>query len=89
MLKGLQSKKHSIFQFLFSVLMQKNGYTQKTGDWIEVEGHITIKVIPKEDGTKLRYTNLVAQSIFFGPNAYRNSAAQTTEMQVPNEDIAY
>ena len=67
----------------------QDGNTQKTGNWIDVEGHITIKVIPKEDGTKLRYTNLVAQSIFFGPNAYRNSAAQTTEMQVPNEDIAY
>ena len=66
---------------------------KKKGDWIEVEGHITMKVITKEDGNKLQYTNLVAQSVFYGPNALRkdnNTAGHAKEdLQFTNDNMPY
>lgn len=77
---------------VFGPNAEKLATYKKTGDWIEVEGHVVIKVIPKEDGSKLRYTNLVAQSIFFGPNAHRkenNGAMQEDETQMHSEEMPY
>ena len=78
--KNAEGKTEQKVQFIpFSVFgptAERLANYKKKGDWIEVEGHIVIKTIPKEDGSNLQYTNLVAQSVFYGPSAQAKEMAE-------------
>lgn len=83
--KNSEGKTEQKVQFIpFSVFgptAERLASYKKKGDWIEVEGHIVMKTIQKEDNSTLQYTNLVAQSVFYGPSAQNKDVdGNTTEV---------
>lgn len=65
---------------------------KKKGDWVEVDGRIEVREgKPNEEGKKTFYQNIVARSIFYGPNAQRKEGeapSQADEM-LPGEEVPY
>lgn len=87
--KNPEGKTEQKVQFIpFSVFgptAERLASYKRKGDWIEVEGHIVMKTIQKEDGSTLQYTNLVAQSVFYGPSA-QNKDSDTNKTAMHSSD---